>query len=65
MATIWKTLTDLSGNPVYVNVDNVAFITPITGGSRITFTGPVSEGHPVSVSVNAAPTTILSGETVS
>ena len=65
MATIWKNLTDLSGNPVFVNVDNVAYITPITGGSRVTFNGATNEGHAISVSVSAAPAMILSGETVS
>jgi acyl-CoA hydrolase len=65
VATIWKSCTDLSGNAVFINVDNIAFIQPITGGSRITFTGPVSEGHSTAISVNVAPATILSGETVS
>jgi hypothetical protein len=63
--SVWKTLTDTSNNPVYVNVDQVAYIAPVTNGSRIVFSGPTSEGHPVSVVVTAAPATILSGETLS
>lgn len=65
--SIFKNLIDSStGTAVYVNCDQIAFIAPTSsGGSRITFAGPVSEGHPVSVSVTAPPATVLSGETVS
>ena len=62
---VFKSLTDTAGNAIFVNCDQIAFVAPAGAGSKITFVGPVSEGHPTSVVVTAAPTVVLSGETVS
>ncbi|MGY4355534.1 hypothetical protein QA633_43625 [Bradyrhizobium barranii] len=53
--SIFKNLIDSStGTAVFINADQIAFVVPTSsGGSRSTFVGPVSEGHPVSVSVTA------------
>lgn len=67
----WKQLvvaTDQSGfekgQTVFVNLDNVEFVTPAGAGSRLFGASLTREGNLISIAVTASPATILAGESV-
>lgn len=59
----WKHLTQADVN-YYVNLDEVAYVQEIPGGSMIVFSA-ISDNRRVSLSVEQRPHQILGGEEVS
>lgn len=56
----WKKLSNiLAGTPVFVNCDNIAFMTQAMSGTKIHFSGGSSEQDVVSVTVREKPEEVM------